>query len=126
MEIPDVLVVTKADLGQVAARARADLEAALGSLDSGSAVISVSSVAPPAGIDELVEALDAHRAGVDLGERRVRSRRMHALADYAAEHGDRGMRALGGRRAAEQWLSQQDGRLDVAALRHALEEKARP
>ncbi len=126
MEIPDVLVVTKADLGQVAARARADLEAALRSLDSGSVVVSVSSVAPPAGIGELVDALDAHRAGLDLRERRVRSRRMHALADYAAEHGDRGMRALGGRREAEKWLGQQDDRLDVAALRHALEEKARP
>jgi LAO/AO transport system kinase len=126
MEIPDVLVVTKADLGQVATRARADLSAALRSLDSSSVVVSVSSVAPPAGIDELVDALDAHRAGLDLRERRVRSRRMHALADYAAEHGDRGMRALGGRREAEKWLGQQDDRLDVAALRHALEEKARP
>jgi LAO/AO transport system kinase len=126
MEIPDVLVVTKADLGQVATRARADLAAALRSLDSASVVVSVSSVAPPAGIDELVDALDAHRAGLDLHERRVRSRRMHALADYAAEHGDRGMRALGGHREAEKWLGQQDDRLDVAALRHALEEKARP
>jgi len=125
MEIPDVLVVTKADLGQVAVRARADLEAALRSLDSVSAVVSVSSVAPPAGIDELVQALDAHRARLDLGARRVRSRRMHALADYAAEHGDRGLRALGGRREAEKWLAQQDGGQDVAALRHALEEKAR-
>jgi LAO/AO transport system kinase len=126
MEIPDVLVVTKADLGQVATRARADLEAALRSLDSGSVVVSVSSVAPPVGIDELVDALDAQRAALDLRRRRVRSRRMHALADYAAEHGDRGMRALGGRREAERWLGQQDAALDVAALRHALEEKARP
>jgi len=85
----------------------------------------VSSVAPPTGIDDLVDALDAHRAGVDLHARRVRSRRMHALADYAAEYGDRGLRALGGRREAEKWLAQQDGGLDVAALRHALEEKAR-
>jgi LAO/AO transport system kinase len=126
MEIPDVLVVTKADLGQVATRARADLEAALRSLDSACVVVSVSSVAPPVGIDELVEALDAHRAGLDLRPRRVRGRRMHALADYAAEHGDSGMRALGGRREAERWLGQQDAGLDVAALRHALEEKARP
>jgi LAO/AO transport system kinase len=125
MEIPDVLVVTKSDLGQVAVRARADLEAALRSLDSASAVVSVSSVAPPAGIDDLVQALDTHRAGLDLGARRVRSRRMHALADYAAEHGDRGLRDLGGRREAEKWLGQQDGGLDAAALRHALEAKAR-
>lgn len=124
MEIPDVLVVTKADLGQVAVRARADLEAALRSLDSVSAVVTVSSVPPPAGIDELVEALDGHRRGLDLVQRRTRSRRMHALADYAAEFGDRGLRALGGRREAEKWLSQQDGGLDVPALRHALVEKA--
>jgi LAO/AO transport system kinase len=51
---------------------------------------------------------------------------MHALADYAAEYGDRGLRALAGRREAEKWLAQQDVGLDVAALRHALEEKARP
>ena len=126
MEIPDVLVVTKADLGDVAVRARADLQSALRSLDSRSVVVSVSSVAPPAGIDELVDALDAHRAQLDLGERRVRSRRMHALADYAAEYGDRGLRALGGRREAERWLSRCDPALDVPALRHALEDQARP
>ena len=126
MEIPDVLVVTKSDLGQVAARARADLEAALRSLNSSSAVVSVSSVVPPAGIEELARVLDAHRAGLDLAERRVRSRRMHALADYAAEYGERGLRALGGRREAEKWLAQQDARLDVAALRHALEDTAQP
>ena len=33
---------------------------------------------------------------------------MHALADYAAEHGDRGLRALGGRREAQRWLEAQD------------------
>jgi LAO/AO transport system kinase len=124
MEIPDVLVVTKSDLGEVAARARADLAAALQSLDSSSAVVSVSSVAPPSGIDELVEALDAHRAELDLPARRVRSRRMHALADFAAEYGDRGLRAVGGRREAERWLAQQDGGLDVAALRQALEQRS--
>lgn len=126
MEIPDVLVVTKADLGDVATRARADLQAALGSLDSGDTpVVSVSSVPPPAGIDDLVQALDAHRAGLDLTARRVHSRRMHALADFAAEYGDRGLRALGGRREAQRRLSESDPALDVAALRHALEEMAR-
>ena len=38
---------------------------------------------------------------------------MHALADFAAEHGERGLRALGGRREAENWLSEQDPGLDV-------------
>ncbi|HYZ81285.1 MAG TPA: GTP-binding protein [Solirubrobacteraceae bacterium] len=126
MEIPDVLVVTKADLGKVATRAYTDLQAALRSLDAAdTAVVSVSSVAPPVGIDDLVDALDAHRAGLDVSERRVRSRRMHALADHAAEYGDRGLRALGGRREAERWLAAQDPALDVAALRHALRDRAR-
>ena len=55
MEVPDVLVVTKADLGRVATRALADLRAALRSLGaSGTEVVTVSSVAPPVGIGELV------------------------------------------------------------------------
>jgi LAO/AO transport system kinase len=127
MEIPDVLVVTKSDLGRVADRALSDLRSALGSLGSRStAVVAVSSVPPPTGIDELVDALDAHQAGLNLVARRTRSRRMHALADYAAEYGDRGLRALGGRREAERWLAEQEAGVDVAALRHALEHKANP
>jgi LAO/AO transport system kinase len=49
---------------------------------------------------------------------------MHALADFAAEHGDRGVRALGGRRAAERWLAEQDPGLDVPTLERGLEERA--
>jgi LAO/AO transport system kinase len=125
MEIPDVLVVTKSDLGRVATRALADLRAALRSLGSDQTpVVSVSSVSPPAGIDELIEALDVHQARLELPVRRARSRRMHALADFTAEYGDRGLRALGGRREAERWLEQQDAERDVAALRHALARRA--
>jgi LAO/AO transport system kinase len=125
MEIPDVLVVTKSDLGQVATRALADLRAALRSLGSDqTAVVAVSSVPPPAGIDELIEALDVHQAQLELPARRARSRRMHALADYAAEYGDRGLRALGGRREAERWLQEQDAERDVAALLQALQQRA--
>jgi LAO/AO transport system kinase len=121
MEIPDVLVVTKADLGQVAVRARRDLHAALRSLGARDVpVVAVSSVAPPQGIDELLDAIDAHRDAIDLPARRLRARRLHALADFAAEHGARGLRALGGRRAAERWLERQDPGLDVPALERAL------
>ncbi len=125
MEIPDVLVVTKADLGQVATRAVADLNAALRSLGSaGTEVVAVSSIAPPSGISELVDALDRHRSSLALGDRRVRSRRMHALADFVAEHGERGLRALGGRREAERWLAEQDSAADIAALERVLEQRA--
>ncbi len=125
MEIPDALVVTKADLGRIATRALSDLRSALRALGAeDTAVVSVSSVSPPAGIDDLVDVLDAHRQSLDLPARRLRARRMHALADFAAERGERGLRALGGRRAAEKWLADQDPGLDVPALEEALVERA--
>jgi LAO/AO transport system kinase len=125
MEVPDVLVVTKADLGRPATRAVSDLHAALRSLGaSGTAVVPVSAISPTTGIGELVDALDDHRKAIDLAARRLRARRMHALADFETEHGERGLRALGGRRAAEKWLAQQDPGLDVSALLQALEARA--
>jgi LAO/AO transport system kinase len=125
MEIPDVLVVTKADLGTVAQRARRDLHAALRSLGvRGTAVVAVSALPPARGIDELAAALDAHRATLDLPAARARSRRLGALADFHAEHGDRGLRALGGRRAAERWLAGQPDGLDEPALAAALAARA--
>ena len=68
------------------------------------------------GIEALADALDAHRAGLDLAAARTRARRLGALADFVAEHGERGLRALGGRRAAERFLAEQDPALDGAAL----------
>ncbi len=125
MEVPDVLVVTKSDLGRVARRAVDDLRAALRALAAQDAeVVAVSAISPPSGIDELVDALERHRETLDLAGRRLRARRMHALADFAAEHGERGLRALGGRREAERWLAGLDPGLDVPSLTRALEERA--
>jgi LAO/AO transport system kinase len=125
MEIPDVLVVTKADLGEVALRARRDLHAALRSLGEREVpVVAVSSVSPSSGIDELVAALDAHRERLDVAARRLAARRASALADFAAEHGDRGLRALGGRRAALRALDDADPGADVPTLLESLESRA--
>ena len=125
MEVPDVLVVTKADLGRVADAAVRDLRAALRSLGANETpVVSVSTLPPPRGIEELVAALDAHRARLDLSARRLGARRATALADFAAEHGERALRALGGRRAAEAWLAEQDPGLDIGGLHEALAEHA--
>jgi LAO/AO transport system kinase len=125
MEIPDVLVVTKADLGQLATRTRRDLSAALRSLGSRSTpVLAVASLPPPQGVEELIAALEEHRTGTDLAGRRLRARRASALADYTHEHGDRGLRALGGRHAAGALLAEQDPGLDVPALVAALEQGA--
>ncbi len=126
MEIPDVLVVTKADLGQIAISTRRDLSAALRSLGSSSTtVLSVCSLPPATGIDELISALAEHRATLDLPRRRLRTRRAGALSDFAAEHGEQGMRRLGGRRAAERILEAQEAGLEVPALVGILEREAR-
>jgi LAO/AO transport system kinase len=79
-------------------------------------VLAVSSLPPPSGVAELVQAVEAHRASLDIPARRLRARRAGALTDFAVEHGERGLRALGGRRAAERWLGEQDPALDEAAL----------
>ena len=122
MEVPDLLIVTKADLGDVATRSRRDLGQALKAVGSAEVpVLTVSSVPPPSGIGELADALDAHRDTMDLGERRVRARRGAALREFTAEHGERALRDLGGRRAAERLLEQQDGGASVTDLLCALE-----
>ena len=127
METPDVLVVTKADLGKLALHTRRDLSAALRSLGASgpgaTRVIAVSSLPPAEGIEELVSALDEHRATLDLAQRRLRTRRASALLEFASEHGEQGLRAVGGRREAERLLEGQDPGLDAPALVAALEKR---
>jgi GTPase len=125
MEVPDVLVLTKADLEGPARRALADLKAALLALGAtDTRLCPVSSLPPPSGIPALVDALDAHRSDLDLPARRLHARRRHALDDFVAEHGERGLRALGGRLEAQRWLERQDPELDVSALGRGLEARA--
>jgi LAO/AO transport system kinase len=125
MEIPDVLVVTKSDLGTIAQRARRDLHAALRSLGARDvAVVAVSSVPPPSGIADLVDAIDAHREGLDLQSSRAESRRTGALADFLAEHGEAGLRSLGGRRAAMRLLAGQAPRTSEPELVKLLQDAA--
>jgi LAO/AO transport system kinase len=125
METPDVLVVTKSDLGDIAMRTRRDLSAALRSLGTrATRVLAVSSLPPAKGVDELIEALFQHRSELDVAARRLSIRRAGALSDFAVEHGERGVRALGGRHAAQTLLGAMDPGLDVAALVAALESAA--
>ncbi len=122
MEIPDVLVVTKSDLGELALRTRRDLNAALRALgSSATSALAVSSLPPASGIEELLDALAEHRASIDVGVRRLRARRAGALSDFAVEYGERGLRALGGRHAAEALLAAQDPGLEAPALVASLE-----
>jgi LAO/AO transport system kinase len=122
MEVPDLLVVTKADLGDVALRARRDLAAALRSLGSrDTKVLAVASLPPPEGVDKLADALDEHRETADVPARRLRGRRLAALDEFTVEHGEQALRSLGGRREAERFLREQDPDLDVPGLVQLLE-----
>lgn len=136
MEIPEILVVTKADLGQIAQRTGRELGTAIRSLGSPnpdepglSSVVLVSSLSPPQGVDELAHKLGERwqmlnaEGGRALTARRLRARRSGALTDFAVEHGERGMRALGGRRAAADFLADQDPALGVSELVGRLEER---
>jgi LAO/AO transport system kinase len=126
MEIPDVVVVTKADMGRPAMQTLRDVRAALRSVGAqDTRALAVSAIDPVTGIDELVDALDEHRARIDLAARRLRARRANALGDFIAEHGERGLRALGGRRGALRLLDVQDPGLDVPALTEALQAQAK-
>jgi LAO/AO transport system kinase len=125
MEVPDILVVTKADLGDAARRAQRDLEQALAALGSSDVpVIPVSSVPPPSGIPGLADALEAHRERIDVAERRLHARRASALREFTAEHGEGALRALGGRRDAERLLAAEDPTADVSTLIETLKARA--
>jgi LAO/AO transport system kinase len=126
MEVPDVLVVTKADMGDAAMRARRDLAAALRAVGARETpVVAVSSLPPATGVEDLVAALDQHRATLDIDATRARMRRLAALSAYAAEHGENGIRALGGRRAADRKLAELDRDRSVPEIVAFLEAEAR-
>lgn len=124
MEVPDVLVVTKADLHEIALRARRDLAAALRAIGARQTpVVPVSSIPPPSGVDDLADALEEHRSQVDVAASRVRARRLAALAEFTLEHGESAVRRLGGGRAAEKQLTELDPALPVAELVKELERR---
>ena len=125
MEVPDVLVVTKADLGDAAVRATRDLGQALRAVGSREVpVVAVSSIPPPTGMEELGRALDAHRETLDLPAVRLRGRRLAAVREFTAERGEAALRALGGRRGAERLLAGQDPALGTGELIALLEREA--
>jgi LAO/AO transport system kinase len=122
MEAPDVLVVTKADLGEAAERSRRDLTQALAAIGASEVpVLTVSSLPPPSGVEALADALDAHRERIEVADRRLHARRTSALREFTAERGERGLRAWGGHRGVERFLARQDPEADVNALVAALE-----
>ena len=83
MEVPDVLVVTKSDLGEVALRAARDLRAALGSLGGAARRWSRFVDPPGRGDRRAPDALERTAPALDLAATRTRARRLGALADFS-------------------------------------------
>jgi len=110
MEIPDILVVNKADHGRLAKRAANDLAGALAALravgvraDSGWHVpVCLVSARDRQGIQEFADLLASHRDSLgDQGvrERRDQGRLAWGCALFERRHGEHGIAALGGRDA---------------------------
>ena len=98
MEVPDLLVVNKCDLGAPARRAVADLGRTLPSLGRGDTPVLAVSATTGEGLAELVEALEAHRlaGAARVCERRDQRAREHELRRFVVDHGRLALRVLGG------------------------------
>jgi LAO/AO transport system kinase len=119
LEIPDVLVVHKWDLGAVAERTRSDLEAILHTRGHSAQqggwdppVLGVSAETGH-GVQELAEAFERHRAHLAssgaLEVRRTRSRVAWALELFSQRYGSYGMERVGGSDAAERFVREAPG-----------------
>jgi len=118
LEIPDVLVVHKWDLGAVAERTRADLESMLalqsvsGKLDWSPPVVGASAETGHA-VAQVADAVEAHRQHLEigdaLGERRARGRVAWAMERFEQRYGALGLERVGGREAAERSVREAAG-----------------
>ncbi|MEO1000887.1 MAG: hypothetical protein AAFW69_09870 [Pseudomonadota bacterium] len=101
MEVPDIIVVTKADMGVLAERAAADISGALGLAAGGEAppVLTVSAETG-AGLDALMAEIAARGAALgpaELAARRRAQTRAWCDARLRARFGARGATAVAGR-----------------------------
>ena len=117
MEIPDLLVVNKADSGRLAERATSDLRSALASIQAAGLTQAVPILATSAtegrGLEDLADALQAQRvAATDLAGRRRRGEVAWALQLFRRLHGRHGVETLGGDAALEAAI---DDELDAEA-----------
>jgi LAO/AO transport system kinase len=113
MEIPDLLVVNKADHGATATRAASDLKAALSTLrqvgaGDGEQAVILTSARDQSGLDKLADALAKHRSELTeagVAERRRAGRSAWALDWLLRRVGTLGADALGGVEEAERMLT---------------------
>ncbi len=116
LEIPDVLVVHKWDLGAQAERTRADLEAwlRLTTLEPGAwrAPVVGASSQSGAGVAEVAQAIARHREHLAHGEletRRARARTAWALELFVRRYGSHGVERAGGADAAQKLVAASPG-----------------
>ena len=101
VEIPHLVVVTKADMGAVATRTRADVAGALGLAEPGDWPVQVLSLSASRGegVDRLLAALDRRWAWLAEGDRLTRQRQAqsrHWLVDGVRQRfGREGLRRAG-------------------------------
>lgn len=97
MELPDIVVVTKADLGAPARRAAADVAGAL-SLAApdgrGQPPVVLAAGGEPGGIDELARAVEARLAAPPHARRRAEQARAWAREAIRARFGSEGWKAV--------------------------------
>jgi len=130
LELPDVVVVNKADLGPVAERTAGELSAGLALGERASAwkppVVRVSA-RDGTGLDELEDALEAHLRSLAPGgleEGRRRGRDAAVRASLRARYGNHGLSVWGGPAKLEARLAgaaDQSGFALADALGHEIE-----
>lgn len=110
LELPDVVVVNKADTGAAARRTAQEIEAGLGlgeaRADGWRVPVLCTSARDGEGVAELLDALDAHgrhlRDTDGLRERRLRGRTQHVLEALTQRYGTFGLDRIGGRKAVSE------------------------
>jgi len=116
LELPDIFVVNKADLGESAVRTARELESGPGlgrREDTGwTRRVLLVSARDGTGVGELVDAVEAHRRqqeeSGELRARRRRCREAFVLETLENRYGSYGIEALGGRRAVLERLRDED------------------
>lgn len=103
VEIPDIVVVTKGDMGKAAVRAKTDVKGALSlnrrNPDDWQVTVLTVAAASGEGIDELISAIEAHAAWLRMDERLANKRHGQAEAwlkqAIKERYGREGLKRLG-------------------------------
>jgi LAO/AO transport system kinase len=112
LELPDLFVVNKADLGPAAQRTARELETGLGLSErtetDWTPPVLLASARDGSGVRAVADALDAHRRHLEqtgrLRERRRRGAEAFVLESLARRYGSFGLERLGGNGAVRERL----------------------